>query len=70
VDIMVMQRLMDKKVPAVSAHLRKHRIELEVVCISWFLCLFLNSLPIESTLRVWDVLMTVCVCFAIILNAH
>lgn len=56
VDIMVLQRLLDRKLPAVSAHLKANHIELEIVAISWFLCLFLNSLPIETTLRVWDAL--------------
>lgn len=56
VDVMVFQRLLDKKLPAISAHLKKHSIELEIVCISWFLCLFLNSMPIETVLRVWDAL--------------
>jgi hypothetical protein len=56
VDVMVLQRLLDKKLPAISAHLKKHHIELEIVSISWFLCIFLNSMPIETVLRVWDVL--------------
>ncbi len=64
-DVMVLERLLQKKQPAVFAHLQTCGIQLNVVCISWFLCIFINSLPMESTLRVWDLLMVVCGPFAL-----
>ena len=42
--------------PEVSAHLMELDIPLNMVVVNWFLCLFVNSLPLEITLRVWDLM--------------
>lgn len=56
-DIKVLQFLLDKKVPKSAQALGKFNVELEWICAEWFLCLFSTSLPIRTTLRVWDSLM-------------
>ena len=56
-DLMVLDALLLQRCPRVAAHLKNYGIELEAVCLSWFSCAFLLSLPIESAFRVWDSLM-------------
>lgn len=54
VEIGVLRRLVTKKLPEIDEALRRHRVDITVVCVGWFLCLFVNTLPIETVLRVWD----------------
>ena len=42
------------KLPKVSKQLRLHGVIAELFATRWFVALFANSLPIETTLRVWD----------------
>jgi hypothetical protein len=42
------------KLPKVSKQLRVHGVIAELFATRWFVALFANSLPIETTLRVWD----------------
>ncbi|CAN4096211.1 unnamed protein product [Withania somnifera] len=39
------------------AHLEALEFDVSLVCTEWFLCLFAKSLPSETTLCVWDVLL-------------
>ena len=40
--------------PKVSRQLKTHGVVAELFATRWFVALFANSLPIETTLRVWD----------------
>ena len=40
--------------PSLSAHLKKHEIQLSVACLPWFLSLYINTLPLAFALRVVD----------------
>lgn len=47
--------LIDYKMSSVSRGLRKSCCDWQLVSVQWFLCLYVNCLPLETTLRVWDV---------------
>ena len=54
-DIGLVTRRLDAEVPEVMAHLREHGMgDLTLFCPKWYLCLFVNTLPEEVLLRVWD----------------
>lgn len=53
---MVIADLIKDKLPRVMAHFEKLDFPLEPLTINWFLCLFINAIPLETTLRVWDVM--------------
>ena len=37
-----------------AAHLDSVGVDVSVVAIQWFLCMFMNALPLETCLNVWD----------------
>jgi hypothetical protein len=57
VDQAVLQRLVEEKFPRVEAALERGGAPIAAVAASWFLTLYVNHLPWESALRVWDVLL-------------
>jgi hypothetical protein len=59
VDLSVLKSLMHRKMKKMHDFLALHRVDISVICLAWFLCLFVNTLPIESVLRVWDALFLV-----------
>ena len=42
--------------PKLSSHLDGSGLPLSIVTTNWFMCLFVNTLPAETLLRVWDLL--------------
>lgn len=55
VDQLVFKRLIEGQFPRLSAHLDKLGVNAISVSTQWFLCIFVNSLPLETCLRVWDI---------------
>lgn len=51
---MILESLVKKHMPDVEEHCEKYNIDLKCVTAQWFLCLFINALPWEGVLRVWD----------------
>ena len=60
VDQLVFKELVDVRFPMLSAHLDGHGVNVSSVSTNWFLCIFVNSLPLESCLRVWDIFFLEC----------
>ncbi|KAK9806629.1 hypothetical protein WJX73_002174 [Symbiochloris irregularis] len=56
VDQLVFKQLVDVQFPTLAVHLEAHMVNVASVSTQWFLCLFVNSLPLETCLRVWDML--------------
>ncbi|GIL83255.1 hypothetical protein Vretifemale_12097 [Volvox reticuliferus] len=56
VDQRVFKRLVSEHFPKLAAHLGGLGADVSCVFVQWFLCVFVNFLPIEACLRVWDAL--------------
>jgi sulfur transfer complex TusBCD TusB component (DsrH family) len=57
VDQKVLRILCEKKFPTLMETLDKFNMPLSAITLNWFLCIFVNRLPWETALRVWDVLL-------------
>lgn len=55
-DMIVIEELLKTKLPKVHVRLKELDIEISWICSEWLLCLFCTSLPITTTLRIWDCL--------------
>ncbi|KAK4049901.1 hypothetical protein OIO90_005290 [Microbotryomycetes sp. JL221] len=55
-DQRVLKDLILDLLPDVSIHLEQLGVELPAICFGWFLSLFTDALPIQTLLRVWDLL--------------
>ena len=56
VDVLVLGHLLEGRFPTLWRHLAALEVDSAPVALHWLLCMFLNSLPMDSTLRVWDLL--------------
>ncbi|KAL8291737.1 hypothetical protein RQP46_001995 [Phenoliferia psychrophenolica] len=55
-DQRVLRDLVERIMPDVAAHLEDLGVELPAITFGWFLSLFTDALPIQTLLRVWDLL--------------
>ena len=55
VDQHAFLELIAAKAPLVSEVLDESGVQLSLISLQWFLCVFLNTLPLETALRIWDV---------------
>jgi len=56
VDNLVIMDLLSQKHPDLHAHFKTNGIELNLTASKWFICLFVDVLPVETALRIWDCL--------------
>ena len=56
VDQQVFLSCIQWKLPRLHEHLKNMNTVLEPVCYPWFLCLYVNTLPIYTVCRIWDCL--------------
>ncbi|TDH71562.1 hypothetical protein CCR75_009412 [Bremia lactucae] len=54
-DQRVFSDLVTQKLPILANHLQGLGVDFEPFTLKWFLCLFLNTLPFEPVMRIWDV---------------
>ncbi|CAI5735868.1 unnamed protein product [Peronospora destructor] len=54
-DQRVFSDLVTQKLPMLASHLHTLGVDFEPFTLKWFLCLFLNTLPFEPVMRIWDV---------------
>ncbi|CAI5707605.1 unnamed protein product [Peronospora effusa] len=54
-DQRVFSDLVTQKLPVLANHLHTLGVDFEPFTLKWFLCLFLNTLPFEPVMRIWDV---------------
>jgi hypothetical protein len=54
-DQRVFSDLVQQKLPALYRHMQRLGVDFEPFTLKWFLCLFLNTLPFEPVMRIWDV---------------
>ncbi|XVF07994.1 hypothetical protein REPUB_Repub06bG0187000 [Reevesia pubescens] len=57
VDQLVFEELMHERFPKLVNHLDYLRVQVAWISAPWFLSIFMNMLPWESVLRIWDVLL-------------
>lgn len=57
IDQKVMEMLVDRQIPELQTKLKAGGFELVVFTLPWFICLFINTLPFITVMRVWDVIM-------------
>ena len=53
-DLNVLALLISTHLPRLHAHLTSLNVDIRPISFPWFLSVFVKTLPIESTLRVWD----------------
>lgn len=53
-DQEVLGQLVKIKIPAVAELMEKHGVMWTLVVSRWFICLFIDVLPVETVLRIWD----------------
>ncbi|XP_023328213.1 TBC1 domain family member 2B-like [Eurytemora carolleeae] len=54
VDQAVFKELVCEKLPDLAIHLEAHGVDPALFSINWFLCLFVDSLPVNTYLHIWD----------------
>ncbi|KAE8717288.1 Run and tbc1 domain containing 3 [Hibiscus syriacus] len=57
VDQLVFDELMRERFPKLVNHLDYLGVQVAWICAPWLLSIFINTLPWESVLRIWDVLL-------------
>ncbi|KAB5576899.1 hypothetical protein PHYPO_G00203820 [Pangasianodon hypophthalmus] len=55
-DQEVLGELVKTKVPAVWQTMTQHNVMWDLVFSKWFICLYIDVLPVETVLRIWDCL--------------
>jgi hypothetical protein len=50
----VLKDLIAEKFPRLSSHLAYYSVDISLVTFNWFLCIFIDSLPVDLFLQVWD----------------
>lgn len=50
----VLESLVDLTLPDLSRYLKQNRIPISLISTQWLLCLFINTVPIETVMRIWD----------------
>ena len=55
-DCAVLKRLIKKRLPKLSSHLIRKGVDLDMVSVPWFMCLYVHVLPLPTAMRIWDAL--------------
>lgn len=53
-DQRVLKDLLAEKIPRLAAHFEDHNIDVSLVTFNWFLVVFVESLPSDLLLPLWD----------------
>lgn len=54
IDQCVLKDLIAEKLPRLASHLAYYSVDISLVTFNWFLCIFIDSLPVDLFLQVWD----------------
>ncbi|PRD18672.1 UNVERIFIED_CONTAM: tbc1d2b, partial [Trichonephila clavipes] len=55
VDQKVLKDIMIDKLPRLHAHFEQNNVDLSLFTFNWFLTIFVDNVPVEIYLRIWDV---------------
>ena len=50
----VLKYLISEKLPRLHAHLLNHKVDISLFTFNWFLTIFVDNVPIQLYLRIWD----------------
>jgi hypothetical protein len=53
-DQRVLKDIVADKLPRLAAHLETHRVDLSLFTFNWFMTIFVDNIPVETFLRIWD----------------
>lgn len=53
-DQRVLKDLIQEKLPRTASHLEQYSVDLSLFTFNWFLTVFVDNIPIETFLRIWD----------------
>eukprot|EP00002_Diphylleia_rotans_P034052 TRINITY_DN7289_c0_g1_i1.p1 TRINITY_DN7289_c0_g1~~TRINITY_DN7289_c0_g1_i1.p1 ORF type:complete len:727 (-),score=149.44 TRINITY_DN7289_c0_g1_i1:708-2888(-) len=56
VENRVLHHLIQQKLPKIHGHLQELDVSIQPLTMQWIMCLFLNTLPFETCMRIWDIL--------------
>eukprot|EP00095_Tigriopus_kingsejongensis_P002735 maker-scaffold226_size249562-snap-gene-1.19 protein:Tk02735 transcript:maker-scaffold226_size249562-snap-gene-1.19-mRNA-1 annotation:"tbc1 domain family member 2b-like" len=54
VDQEVLRELLSEKLPKLGAHFANHGVDPGVFSLNWFLCVFVDNIPVKTYLHIWD----------------
>jgi len=57
IDQAVFKELVTEKLPSLATHLENHGVDPALFSLNWFLCLFVDTLPVATYLHIWDSLL-------------
>ena len=53
-DQRVLKDLLAEKCPKLASHLERLAVDLSLFTFNWFLCLFVDTIPPDVYLKIWD----------------
>ena len=54
IDQYVLKDLLKDRAPDLDEHFRKYEVDITSLTLNWFMAVFIDSVPFESLLRIWD----------------
>ncbi|CAF3384129.1 unnamed protein product [Rotaria sp. Silwood1] len=54
VDQFVLKDLLKQKAPDIDQHFEMNEVEITSLTLNWFMAIFIDSVPFETLLRIWD----------------
>jgi len=54
VDQYVLKELIEQKAPDIHQHFETNEVEITSLTLNWFMAIFIDSVPFETLLRIWD----------------
>lgn len=49
-----MKEVLREKLPTLNGHFEEHGVDPSLFTLNWFLCVFVDTLPVKTYLHIWD----------------
>ena len=53
----VLKDIVQEKLPRIHSHLEKNQVDMSLFAFNWFLTIFIDNIPTEMFLRIWDTML-------------
>ena len=50
----VLKEVLKEKLPGLANHFEEHTVDPSLFTLNWFLCVFVDTLPVKTYLHIWD----------------